>query len=353
MRSLILPGLLCSLFAAPLAFAEPLRVAFMHENPVGQGGWTLSHELARERLQTHFGDQISTRMLDGIAPGGDAERVLTKLARDGNAMIFATSYGFMNSALRVARRFPRTTFEHAAGYNTARNLGTYQIRAFQGRFLAGYAAGKLSRSGRIGYVGSFPIPEVVRGINGFTLGVRAANPEAIVDVIWITTWSDAGRSREATQLLVSQGADVITHHTETAAAIQTADQLGVWSVGYQTDRSAFAPEHHLVSVAHNWFPIYRYKVQAVLDENWQPTQEWAGVEADATQLVSWGKRVPEELINEVAALREELLGGRAVFAGPIADNEGAERIAQGSVASDEELLAMEWLVEGVNGSRPD
>ncbi|MFV8816310.1 BMP family ABC transporter substrate-binding protein [Haliea sp. E17] len=332
----------------------PLKVAFMHENPVGQGGWTLSHEIARKKLQEHFGDAISTSALDGIAPGGDAERVLTKLARDGNDLIFATSFGFMNSAVRVAKRFPRTTFEHASGYTTARNLGTYQIRAYQGRYLAGYAAGLVSKTGRLGYVGSFPIPEVLRGINAYTLGARAARPDIEVEVVWISTWSDASRSREAADLLIARGADVITHHTETSAAIQAAEQAGVWSVGYQTDRSPFAPQHHLVSIAHNWLPIYIRKVQAVMDGTWKAEVDWVGVEEDATQLVGWGPEVPEEVKAAVAAQRQRMIDGELkVFSGPLQDLEGVERVAAGSVPDDKALTGMEWMLSGIIGGVPN
>ncbi|MEM0955628.1 MAG: BMP family ABC transporter substrate-binding protein [Pseudomonadota bacterium] len=335
------------------AVAQPLKVAFVHENPVGQGGWTLSHEKARQKVEAHFGDAIVTTALDGVVPGGDTERVLTKLARSGQQMIFATSFGHMSSAARVSRRFPRVTFEHAAGYTLGRNLGTYQIRAYQGRYLAGYAAGLVTRTNKLGYVGAFPIPEVMRGINAYALGARAANPAARVEVIWISTWSDASRSREAAELLVSLQADVITHHTETSAAVQAADQRGVWSVGYQTDRSAFAPEQHLVSVAHNWFPIYRNKIQSMLDGQWKPEANWVGLEQDATQLVGWGSKVPETVKAQVMEQRQRLLSGELqVYAGPLVDTDGTQQLAAGEVLSDEALLKMEWLLDGIGGDVP-
>ncbi len=349
-RPALLAGLL--LIHATLA-AEPLQVAFVHENPVGQGGWTLSHELARERIQAHFGDVIETTALDKVAPGGDTERVLTKLARNGQQMIFATSFGHMSGAARVSRRFPHLVFEHAAGYTMGRNLGTYQIRAYQGRYLAGYAAGLVTETNRLGYVGSFPIPEVVRGINAFTLGARAANPEAEVEIIWISTWSDAGRSREAAELLAALGADVITHHTETSAAVQAAEQRGAWSVGYQTDRSAFAPKHHLVSIAHNWFPIYRDKIQAKLDGRWMAEAQWVGVDQDATQLVGWGSQVPPVVRAQVLEQRQRLLSGALrVFAGPLFDADGRQRLAEGATLDDAALLKMEWLLAGIGGDAP-
>ncbi|TGD74614.1 BMP family ABC transporter substrate-binding protein [Mangrovimicrobium sediminis] len=355
-RSPLLRRLLAAAMLLPaLAGAQaPVKVAFMHENPVGQGGWTLSHELARKELEAYFGERIVTTALDGVPPGGDAERVMTKLARDGNQLVFATSFGFMNSAVRVARRFPKVKFEHASGYTTARNLGTYQIRAYQGRYLAGYAAALASKTGRLGYVGSFPIPEVLRGINAYTIGARAARPDITVEVVWINTWSDAGRSREAADLLIARNADVITHHTETAAAIQAAEQAGVWSVGYQTDRSAYAPQHHLVSIAHNWFPIYKRKVQSVIDGTWTSNVDWVGVEEDATQLVGWGPQVPEDIRAAVAAERQRMLDGELnVWRGPLKDSSGQERVAAGAIPADDALIAMEWLLEGIIGGVPN
>ncbi len=343
----------CTMALSLPSLAQALKVAWVHENPVGQGGWTLSHELAREKIEAHFGGRITATALDGVVPGGDTERVLTKLARGGQQMIFATSFGHMSAAARVSRRFPRVTFEHAAGYTMGRNLGTYQIRAYQGRYLAGYAAGLVTKTNRLGYVGAFPIPEVMRGINAFTLGARAANPEVEVEVIWISTWSDASRSREAAELLLSMQADVITHHTETSAAVQAADQRGAWSVGYQTDRSAFAPQQHLVSVAHNWFPLYRDKIQAMLDGNWKPESIWAGLDQDATQLVGWGDKVPADVREKVAAQRKRILSGELrVFAGPLTDADGQQQVAAGEVLSDERLLGMEWLLAGIGGEVP-
>ena len=333
--------------------AEPLKVAFMHENPVGEGGWTLSHENARKALEEHFGDAIETTALDSVAPGQDAERTLTRLARDGNDLIFATSFGFMNAAQRISRRFPKTKFEHASGYLIGKNVGTYQVRAYQGRYLSGVAAGMLTESNRIGYVAPFPIPEVVRGINAFTLGLKSVNEDAIVDVIWISSWSDAPRARETADLLIAKGADVITHHTETSAAIRAADIAGVWSIGYQSDRSQAAPNHHLVSVVHNWIPIYIRKVDAMITGTWEAASEWVGIEEDATKLVGWGDEVPAEVIEAVEATRQQMLAGElVVFEGPISDNEGNIGIATGQIPTVEELLRMEWFVDGVAGSIP-
>eukprot|EP00903_Cladosiphon_okamuranus_P004420 g4418.t1 len=326
------------MLATPVA-AEPLKVAFMHENPVGEGGWTLSHELAREALEEYFGDAITTTALDSVPPGADAERALTRLARDGNQLVFATSFGFMNATQKVSRRFQNTYFEHASGHLTAENVGTYQVRAYQGRYLSGIAAGRVTESNQIGYVAPFAIPEVIRGINAFTLGVKSVNPDAVVDVVWISTWSDAPRAREATDLLIAKGADVITHHTETSAAIQAADLAGAWSIGYQSDRSGVAPNKHLVSVVHNWLPIYIGKVQSVIDGNWTSSVDWVGIEEDATQLISWGNAVPDSIITEVKEAHTRILNGELQpFTGPLTDRDGNPRLNAGETLDDESMI---------------
>ena len=350
-KFVVLFGLVCLLLQP--ALAQPLKVAFIHENPVGEGGWTLSHEIARKRIDEHFGGAIITTALDSVSPGVDAERTLTRLARDGNDLVFATSFGFLNATQKVARRFPKTLFEHASGYLTAKNVGTYQVRAYQGRYMSGVAAAKLTKTDRIGYVAPFPIPEVIRGINAFTLGLRSVKPEATVDVVWISTWSDAPRSREAADLLIAKGADIITHHTETSAAIQAADAAGVWSIGYQSDRSKSAPNKHLVSVIHNWFPIYKRKVQDAINGIWTPGSEWSGVEEESTQLVSWGAQVPEEVKKQVEGTRQKLRANELIiFQGPLNDNNGSQQVADNAILDDAALMTMEWLVDGVLGSVP-
>lgn len=333
------------------AMAEPLKVGFLHENPVGQGGWTLSHELAREKLNEHYGDKVDTSAIDGIAPGVDAERILTKYARGGTDLIFATSFGFLNPTQKVSKRYKKTTFEHASGYLQTANVGTYQIRGYQGRYLAGIIAGKHSKSNVIGYVGSFPIPEVIRGINAFTLGIRSVNPDAKVELIWTNSWSDPAKEKEATELLIAKGADIVTHHSESASVMNTAKAAGVYSVGYQTDRSAAAGDYHLVSVVHNWFPIYKAIIDEKLAGTWSSKKRWIGVEADASQLVSLSDKIPPEVVALVDASRLAMQEGRfRVFEGPLVDQSGTEQIAEGIVPDDEYLLAMEWLVKGVVGN---
>ncbi len=347
-------AMLCTLLGAGNIQATPIKIAFMHQNPVGEGGWTLAHEKARARIDAHYGDKIKTSAVDGITPSVDADRTLTKLARSGNELIFATSFGFLSPTQRIAKRYPKTRFMHASGYITTRNIGTYQIRAYHGRYMAGVAAAMVSNTKTVGYVVPFPIPEVVRGINAFALGMQSVDPSIKLELIWINTWSDAQKSREATELLISKGADVITHHTETSAAIAAAEAAGVWSIGYQTDRSAAAPKHHLVSIEHNWFPMYKHIIDTLLAGTWKGDSIWYGAEKDASQLVGWGSLVPNAVKAAVNDRQQAIKSGSLnVFSGPLKNQYGQEKVAEGGFINDEALGKMQWLVEGISGQLPN
>lgn len=348
LASMLLGLSLFTLSVAAFASDEPLKVAFVYEHPVSAGGWSQSHDKGRQDLIAALPGKIETTTVEGVVPGPDTVRVLTGLARDGHDMIFATSFGHMNSVIQVARQFPRITFEHASGYKQAPNVGTYQIRAYEGRYLAGRIAGAMTRTNIIGYVGAFPIPEVVRDINAFTLGVRAVNPKAHVQIIWINRWLDPSKEREASEILIAGKADVISHHTETPAPMIAAEAAGVWAIGYQFNRSAFAPTRHLVTVEHNWLPIYRRKVEARLNGDWTPNLTWLGLAEDASRLVGLSPSIPAEVLADVEQAREAIIAGSLdIFAGPLSDNEGTERIADGATLDDAGLASIEWLVDGV------
>lgn len=331
-----------------LSFAEPMTVAFLYEHPVNAGGWSQSHEQARLEVSEYFGEQIKTTTVEGVRPGPDTVRTLTNLARRKQNMIFATSFGHMNPVIQVARRFPAVTFNHASGYSLATNVGTYQIRAYQGRYLSGMLAAGMTESKVLGYVAAFPIPEVIRGINAFTLGVQAVDPEIRVRVIWINTWMDAAKEREAAELLIDAGVDVITHHTETPAIMLAAEAAGIWAIGYQFDRSEYAPNRHLVTVAHNWTPLYKRMIQNKLAGTWQSEAIWLGLNHQATVLASMSDQVPAGLQNRIESHQRQIASGeRAVFAGPLRATSGELMVKEQETLDDEALIAMEWFVEGV------
>lgn len=333
----------------PSAYAEEkLRIAILYQHPVNAGGWSQSHEQARLAIDDLYGGKVETAIVENVTPGPDTIRVLTRLSREGYDMIFATSFGHMNPVARVARQFPGVIFEHASGYKRAKNVGNYQIRASEGRYLSGRLAGAMSATGKLGYVGAFPIPEVVRGINAFTLGAKAINPDATVQVIWINSWSDPSKERDAAGLLIDAGVDLITHHTETPSIAVAAEQADIYFIGYQYDRSAFAPTKHLATVEHNWLPLYQASIDARLAGQWESTDLWMGLESDATRLVGLSDDIPDEVHADMAATRAAIIAGdKVIFAGPLISADGVQMATPGETLSWEAVSRMEWFVGGV------
>ena len=331
----------------------PLKVAFVYVSPVGSAGWTYQHDQGRQDMETFMGPRVKTTVVESVAEGADAERVMRDLAAQGNQMIVATSFGYLEPALRVAADFPNVKFEHAGGYKTAANLATYNARFYEGRYLAGIIAGHHSKSGVAGYVAGFPVPEVIQGINAFTLGMRSVNPRAEVKVIWLDTWFDPAREREAALTLIRQGADVLTNHSASPAVAQAAEEKGVDLLAYQSDMSEVAPRAQLAAVTQHWGPYYVRKAKALYDGRWQ-AQAYMGGMADA--MVRLAARSPR--LSEVArtALQEKepalRSGAFKPFDGRLVDNAGRERQAAGGSMSDTQIAQMDWLVQGVTGTLP-
>ncbi|MFK7967107.1 MAG: BMP family ABC transporter substrate-binding protein [Burkholderiaceae bacterium] len=346
---LVLGGLIaCVAFAA-----EPLKVGFVYVSPVSDAGWTYQHDQGRKQMVAELGERVQTRFVDKVAEGPEAERVIRDLASQGYQLIFATSFGFMEPTLRVARDFPDVTFEHASGYKLAGNMANYNARFYEGRFLAGMAAGAISKTNRLGYVAALPIPEVIQGINAFMLGARQTNPSAELSVLWTNSWYDPGRETSAATALIDLGADVLTHHTDSSAVPRAAEAAGKWVVGYHSDMRAAAPKHHLVSVTHHWGQYYTDRVKAKLAGQWQSQSVWGGMQDGFVRIDG----LSNQLEPAVAALIEEAAelirnGTRHPFAGPVTDNTGKERIVAGKPPSDELISRMDWFVAGVNASLP-
>jgi simple sugar transport system substrate-binding protein len=332
--------------------AEPLKVGFVYVTPIGQAGWTYQHDQARLALETALGAQVRTRYVEAVPEGADAERVMRDLAAQGHQLIFATSFGYLESALRVAADFPGVKFEHAGGYKTAPNLNTYNARFYEGRWLAGWLAGKTSATGVAGYVAGFPVPEVVQGINAFTQGMRAANPRAVVRVLWLNTWFDPPREREAALTLIHGGADVLTNHSASPAVPQTAEEKGVKLIGYHSDMSRFAPTAQLAAVTADWSGYYASVARAVQAGRWKPQPQWGGMKDGMVRLSAVSAAVPAALRRELAA-REKLLqtGKAGPFVGRVVDQAGTLRNEQGAL-DDGAIAQMDWFVQGVEGSLP-
>lgn len=354
-KNLTRRALLCAAGALPLvarAQAGPLKVAFVYVSPVGSAGWSYQHDLGRQQMVQALGSQVSTTVVEAVPEGADAERVLRDLAQQGHGLVFATSFGYLEPALRVAAQFPLVKFEHAGGWKTAPNLGTYNGRFYEGRWLAGWLAGKASARGVAGYVAGFPVPEVVQGVNAFTLGMRAANPAAQVRLVWLNSWFDPARERDAAATLVAQGADVLANHSASPAVAQAAQELGVQLLAYQSDMGRFAPQAQLASVTQHWGGHYTEVARAVLAGRWQPRQVWGGLKDGMVQLSAVAPRLAPALRQELATLQAELTAGRRhAFAGPLRDQAGTLRLAQGAL-DDARISTMDWLVQGVQGSMP-
>ncbi len=342
-------ALLLVTFCGSMAAAKDFQVGFVYVSPIGDAGWSWAHDQGRKALDKMPG--VKTSFVESVPEGQDAERVILNMARKGYRIIFATSYGYMDPMLKVAKKFPKTVFMHCSGFKTAKNMGNYFGRMYQARFLTGMVAGAMTKSNIIGYVAAFPIPEVIRGINAFALGVQHVNPKAQVRVVWTKTWYDPATEKEAAKSLLDVGADVLTQHQDSPATQEAAQEKGAYSIGYNSDMSKFAPKAHLVAAVWNWTPFYRYIVEQVEKGTWKAKAYWWGIDKGIVNISSMGPMVPQAVKDKVLAAKKDLISGKLkVFAGPVADQKGDTKIADGKVASDKQLLGMTWFVKGVVGS---
>ena len=328
---------------------QKLKIGFVYVSPVGDAGWTYRHDVARKALEKAYGDKIQTSFVESVPEGADAERIIRQLATTGHQLIFTTSFGYMNPTIKVAQQFPNVMFEHATGYKQAKNVGTYSARFYEGRYLAGVVAGKMTKSNKIGYVAAFPIPEVVQGINAFTVGLRSVNPKAEVRVIWVNSWFDPGKERDAALTLMGQGADVVTNHTDSTAIVQAAEEKGKYAIAYHSNMKKFGPKAQLAAVTHHWGAYYTKEAQAVTDGKWKSTAVWGGIKDGMVKLEDISASVPADVKQLVAAKEKEIVAGTLTpFAGPVKDNEGKVRLDKGAM-NDDALSKMDYYVEGVVG----
>ena len=333
--------------------ADPVKVGFVYVSPIGDAGWTFQHDSGRKEMEHALAGQVSSKFVEAVPEGADAERVIRELAQAGNKIIFTTSFGYMNPTLKVAKQFPNTDFEHATGYKTDRNVGIYNARFYEGRYLAGIVAGKMTQSNIGGYVAAFPIPEVVMGINAFTRGMRSVSPKAEVKVIWVNAWFDPGREREAAETLVSQGADVLTHHTDSTAVVQAAEAKKVYAVAYHSDMSKYGPHAQLTAVTHQWGAYYTKAVRSVIDGTWKPGNVWGGIREGMIKMGPFNPAVPKDVRDLVDKTAADIGAGKFhPFTGPLKDSSGKEQLAAGKVITDEVLSKMDYYVEGVQGKLP-
>jgi simple sugar transport system substrate-binding protein len=343
--------------AAPASAAasapSPLKVGFFYVGPVGDGGWSYAHDNARKALEQEFGGKIVTTYVENVNEGPDAERVIRDLVQQGDTLIFGTSFGFMESMAKVAADTPQVKFEHATGYKSAANLGTYDARTYEGAYMAGVVAGKMSQSGVLGVVGSVPIPEVIRNIDSFTLGAQVFNPKIKVRVVWVGDWHNPPKETEAATALINGGADVLMQNTDSPAVLKTAEALGKRAFGWDSDMTAYGPKAHLGSAVINWQPFYKKATQDALDGTWQSGQFWWGVKEGAIDFVSVAGDVPQEVKDKLSAIKSGLRDGSTViWKGPLNSNAGKAMLAPDQVADDNFLHGINFYVAGVEGKLP-
>jgi simple sugar transport system substrate-binding protein len=318
--------------------------------PHNDGGWSQGHDHAREQLQEELGDKIETSFVENVAEGPDAERAIERLARSGCGLVFTTSFGFMDPTIAVAEKFPDVKFEHATGFKTAPNVTTYNARFYEGRYISGIIAGRVSESGVAGYIASFPIPEVVMGINAFMLGAQTVDPDFQVKVVWVNSWFDPAKEADAAKALFDQGADIIVQHTDSPAPLQIAEERGLHGFGQARDMIDFAPNAQLTAVSDDWAPYYIERTNAALDGTWESQSSWWGIKegmvamADYTNMPDDLKALAEETEAKIKA------GELHPFTGPIFKQDGSQLAAEGEIVPDSELLTMDYYVKGLEGA---
>ena len=334
-----------------VAFAaqKEMKVGFVYVSPIGDAGWSYAHDQGRLAVEAMEG--VTTAYVEAVPEGPDSERVMLNMARKGYNVIFATSFGYMDPMLKVAKQFPKVVFEHCSGFKLAPNMGNYFGRMYQARYLSGMVAGAMTRSNILGYVAAFPIPEVIRGINAFTLGAQSVNPKVQVRVVWTKTWYDPATEKEAAKSLLDVGADVIAQHQDSPGPQEAAQEKGVYSVGYNTDMSPFAPKAHLTAPIWNWGPLYKQIVEQARQGSWKSQAIWYGMKEGIVDLAPFGPMVPDSVRRKVTDKKKQILSGNTdVFVGPVKDQKGAVRIPAGKTATDEQMLGMKYFVQGVVGT---
>ena len=340
--------------AAPASFlpafaADPLKVGFIYIGPVGDFGWTYQHDIARKAVAEHYGSQIKTTFVENVADGPDSEKVMNDLANSGHKLIFATSFGYMNYVVNSARKHPAVFYEHATGYKRGPNISDYNIRFYQGRYVQGVIAGRLSTTGLAGYVGSVPVPEVIQGVNAFMLGMQSVNPKARMKVLLINAWYDPPKEGDAAKALIDQGCDIIAQHTDSPAPLRAAASRGIKGFGQSTDMAAFAGGTQLTASTDNWAPYYIRRIGDVLQGTWKSTDTWGGFDSGMLTMAPFANMPDDVAAFATATVAGIASGKNRIFVGPIEDQGGAIKVAEGTAMDDAALSRMQWLARGVEG----
>ena len=333
--------------------ADPLKVGFIYIGPTGDDGWPYEHDQGRIAIEKSLGSKVKTTYVEKVPESADAARVLTKLASSGHKLIFTTSFGYMNPTLKVAKKFPNVKFEHATGYKRSKNVSTYCGRFYEGRHVAGLIAGKMTKTNVIGYVASFPIPEVIRGINATIIAARSVNPNVKIKIIWVYTWFDPGKEADAAKALIDQGADILMQHTDSPAPMQVAEKRGKLAFGQASDMKAFGPNAQLTAIIDNWGPYYVERTKDVMNGTWKSKDTWTGLKTGMVTMAPYNKSIPADVVAIAEKARKGIIDGSVhPFTGPIKNQAGKIVVKAGERASDGMLLGMNFYVEGVDSKYP-
>ena len=352
-RRTFLSAVAAAAVAPRVQAAEPLKIGFIYSGPVADVGWTYQHDLARKAVEKEFGDKVKTVFVESVPETAEAETFIRKLALDGNKLIFTTSFGFMDPTVKVAKSFPKVIFEHATGYKQAPNVGIYQARFYDGAYMMGVLAGKMTKTNVLGFVGSFPIPEVLRNINAFTLGARSVNPAVRTKVVWISSWYNPAKEHQAAEALIGEKADVLYQNTDSPAVVQLAQEKGLYAFGQDSDMSKYGPKSQLCANTLNWGGYYKLKVKEVLDGKWKSEDTKWGMKQGMVELMPLGPSVTPEAAKVYEEKKKLIETGKLFpFAGPFKDNGGKTLVPAGQSLSEKELWTLGWYVEGVEGSVP-
>ncbi|MBO0344442.1 BMP family ABC transporter substrate-binding protein [Roseibium limicola] len=332
---------------AGAAHAADVKACWVYVGPVGDFGWTYQHDQGRQAVVAEFGDKVETAFLESVPEGPDAERAIERFARDGCDIVFTTSFGYMNPTVKVAKKYPDVKFEHATGYKSADNLATYNSKFHEGRYIIGQIAGKMSKTGVAGYITSFPIPEVISGINAFMLGAQTVNPDFKVKVVWANTWFDPAKEADAAKALADQGVDIMVQHTDSTAPLQVAQERGIHGFGQASDMIAFAPKSQYTAIIDEWGPYYIERIKEVMEGTWETKQTWSGL-AEGHVVMAPYTNLPDDVVAMAKETEAKISGGWEPFTGPIFNQEGEKVVEDGVTLEDGAILGMDWYVQGVD-----
>jgi basic membrane protein A len=349
---LLIVALSVMFFSVAATAGDKTKVGFIYVGPTGDHGWTYRHDIGRQDVEKHFGDKVETTFIESVKYGPDSERAIRAMAKSGADIIFATSFGYMEPMLKVAKEFPNVKFEHATGYKQSKNMSSYGLRLYQARHVQGVIAGMMTKTNKICYVGAFPIPEVIREINTYYLGAKSVNPDVDIDIIWVNTWYNPGREADAAKVMIAEGCDMVAQHTDSPAPLQTAEKAGVLGFGQASNQYKFAPKAQLTATIDNWSPYYIQKVQDVMDGTWKSGDYFGHMKDDVVQMAPF-TNMPDDVKAFAQKIKDGITNGKYfAFTGPIKDNTGKLQLKDGEIADDGHLNSMMYYVEGIDAKVP-